>query len=117
MRKQITYVDRYNPVQPGEILRHVNQSHRGHQIVRAFAKDPNKAFPKAELMAIGRFSASEQGNAVSAATAFYWWIERVNDRLPRLGWYIAQVGSHFTLTRISRAEEELLTSRLNGSAA
>lgn len=49
---------------------------------------PAQFIPRAQLMQVGGITPRSSGGPLCAITAFYWWIERINDRLPRLGWRI-----------------------------
>src|SRR5688572_21668724 len=115
---EIVKLTQYRPIiEPGSIEPFVNPNHRGASMLRAMCRDPARAFTRYELMAIGGFNAAACGGPLCAITAFHWWIMRINDRLPRTGWRIAEGVSSYFLTKIAPDHADRLRRKLNGAVA
>lgn len=86
-------------ISPEQILANITGSDHAALILRRICASNPKPVTRKVLMDGAGISVEREG-PISAYAAFYWYIERVNDELRRLGWRIADHGGdHFFLVR------------------
>lgn len=97
---------------PLDLIPLINSEHRAASMLKALCRHHPDAVDADSLMNYGGLREGHQ------RAAFHWWMMRINDRLPRTGWRVEDVGRNgVRLARITPEHQRMLEERLNREAA